>query len=114
LLKEFGPQRLLLGDSSLRPLPWAEPLLMRQARREGFAVLAGSDPLPLAGEERFWGRYASRSTGEGGLDLDIRPAATLRNLLQRGASRLSPCGRRGGLLETLTRLRRNQAVRFNP
>jgi hypothetical protein len=59
LLERFKPGELLLGDTLLRPALCPEPRLMREARRRGHAVLAGSDPLPLAGEEVFLGAYAT-------------------------------------------------------
>lgn len=48
---------LLIGDSSLRPAGWGEPRAMRLARERGIRVVAGSDPLPFAGEEVRLGSY---------------------------------------------------------
>ena len=45
---------------------------MRQARDRGFKIVAGTDPLPFAGEERGIGRYGvawSGDLGEYSLDL---------------------------------------------
>lgn len=42
---------LALCETSLRPLGWPTPLAIRRARRLGLPVLAGSDPLPVPGEE---------------------------------------------------------------
>lgn len=44
-------------DSALRPWFWPEPLFAI-ARRHGFRLLSGSDPLPGAGNERYAGRRA--------------------------------------------------------
>jgi hypothetical protein len=96
LLQRFNREELLLGDSSLRPGLWGEPLVMRQARRRGFAVVAGSDPLPIAGEERRLGCYATR----------LEPAPSLTP--QRGASFL-----RAALLAPGVR-RRHCGVRCTP
>ena len=57
LLAQFPPSKLLLGDTSLRPVFWPEPRPMRKERLAGRRVLAGSDPLPPAGEEDMAGRY---------------------------------------------------------
>ncbi len=73
LLDDFGPEELLLGDSSLRPQGWPEPAVMKTRR-----TLAGSDPLPFAGEEQQAGRYGIRMQ----LDFDEkRPVACLRAAL---------------------------------
>lgn len=47
-----------VGDSALRPWFWPEPLF-GEARRHGFRVICGSDPLPGKGGERAAGRYAT-------------------------------------------------------
>ena len=57
LLTEYEPGQVVIGDVLLRPGCWPEPLLMRTARRRGFMVLAGSDPLPLPNEEQWAGAY---------------------------------------------------------
>ncbi len=75
LVRDMGPERLLLGDSSMRPIGWPEPRLMRRSES---AVLAGSDPLPVSGEEDQAGRYGVRITGH--LD-EASPAESLRSLL---------------------------------
>lgn len=73
LLDEFGPEELLLGDSSLRATGWPEPRLMKMRK-----TLAGSDPLPFAGEEEQAGRYGIRMQ----FDFDeSRPVSSLRAAL---------------------------------
>lgn len=59
LLRRFQPGDLALGDTTLRPHGWATPFIMRAAHARGFCVLAGSDPLPHAGEECRPGSYHS-------------------------------------------------------
>jgi hypothetical protein len=73
LLDEFGPEDLLLGDSSLRPVGWPEPRAMKMRK-----TLAGSDPLPFAGEEEQAGCYGMRL--EINFD-DNRPASSMRAAL---------------------------------
>lgn len=88
LVREFGDERLCLGDSSMRPLGWPEPAQMRAA---ALGVLAGSDPLPVPGEEDQAGCYGVRITG----DFDqIAPAASLRDLLLSATTETSRFGRR--------------------
>jgi len=83
LLDTFPPDRLLLGDSSLRPSGWGEPLLMRKAARRGAHILAGSDPLPVPGEETQAARYAC------GWDAEFDPAQPVTSI--RAALRATSC-----------------------
>jgi len=104
LLELFRPGELLIGDTSLRPAPWPEPGLMRRARRSGLAVLAGSDPLPLPGEEIIAGSFATL------LEIDFdgqRPVASIRTALRTPGVRAERVGRRCGLLEAASRLRKH-------
>lgn len=82
LLARFGSS-LLLGDTALRPASGPEPPLMREARRRGVGVLAGTDPLPFPGEERLLGSYASVFAGT--LDPE-RPVDSARLLLRSAAA----------------------------
>ncbi|MGQ9661548.1 MAG: hypothetical protein ACUVWX_04315 [Kiritimatiellia bacterium] len=99
VLQQFGPQQLYLGDTTLRPQAWAYPPLMRMALGRGFKILAGSDPLPHSGEERFLGRYATLLDGE--FDRDD-PAGSFRSLL----AKTTPCakGRRCNFMTIVLRL----------
>ncbi|WP_052812761.1 hypothetical protein [Desulfonatronum thioautotrophicum] len=83
LLRTTPPGRFLLGDSAMRPAPGPLPRLMRLARDLGFGLTAGSDPLPLPGEEQLVGSFA--------LSTDTRfspdtPADLLRELLRKQPS----------------------------
>ncbi len=100
LIDTFGPQRLILGDSSLRPSLLPEPGLFGYAAAKGFTILAGSDPLPSRGDERFMGRYATLIGGD--VD-DVTPASSVRELLKLGPEGISICGRRGSIMEVLRR-----------
>jgi len=57
MLASYKPEQFFLGDTSLRPPLWSEPLLMKKAKLGGFIALAGSDPLPRWGEEEIIGTY---------------------------------------------------------
>ena len=106
LIGSSDPGRLLFGDTTLRPAIWGEPLLMRRARLRGFAVLAGSDPLPFAGEEVYMGRYVSVFRGD--FDLE-RPVSSVRGILAVGGLEPVLSGPRCSLPEVLLRLRKNAA-----
>lgn len=107
LIEEAAPGTLCVGDTTLRPRLWPEPRLLRRARQRGLPVLAGSDPLPFAGEERLLGTCVS--VAESSFD-PARPATSARNLLRGGAT-FAAAGRRNGVFEVCTRLWRNRAVK---
>jgi len=102
LLETFGPDQLLIGDSAMRPVFWPEPAPMRVARRRQYRLLAGSDPLPRAGDESQAGRYATL------VDAAFDPQAPARSLL---AALIAPAvplrriGSRCSLLEFPSRMR---------
>ncbi len=105
LLEQFGPEQLLLGDSSLRPQFSPMPPAMRWGLRHGFRLAAGSDPLPAYGEERFAGAYGFSL--ETGFDPE-RPAASVRAALQQGRP-LARFGRRRSWLQVARSLLRHAA-----
>lgn len=96
---------LLIGDSSLRPTLWPEPDLMTYAHQKGFHVVAGSDPLPVPGEEAYVGTYGIAC--EGDFD-EARPAASMKRLFLDPASEFMTRGRRCGPWEVFARLRRHK------
>ena len=108
LIDSLAPQDFILGDTTLRPTVWPEPALMRRGSEKGFRIVAGSDPLPFAGEEDWVGSYASLWTGS--MDVE-NPAAALKEILWNGkADRI---GRRGGAIPTVLRLFRNACSKRN-
>jgi hypothetical protein len=99
---------LLIGDSSLRPRAWPESRFMSLARSRGFRVVAGSDPLPFAGEERWIGGYAIVARG----DFDPEhPALSLRRLLLSPETRVTIAGRRRPFFSVIGRITRLVATR---
>ena len=108
LLRRFTPEQVLLGDTTLRPLGWGEPCLMRLARRRGYGVVAGADPLPFAGDERHMGTYGTWLPGE--LDPQ-RPVASAREALRQSRAGARLLGRRGDPLTVARRLWRNARAR---
>ena len=102
VLAAAAPGDLLVADSSLRPRGWPLPPLLRRARRRGIALVAGSDPLPAAGEEAHVGRYGV--TGAVSAAGDV--ASAVLGLLAGGAA--LPAGRRCGLARVLWRLARHR------
>jgi SAM-dependent methyltransferase len=65
------------GDNGGRPWFWPRPRQWLESQRQGLAVLSGSDPLPLPGDERRVGSFGSAFSGA------LPPGATGRDLLER-------------------------------
>lgn len=92
LLDLYTPDTLLLGDSALRPaVLWPLPFIMRRARRDGFSILSGSDPLPLRGAEITSGCFATCCVFPG--NEKLRPE-NIKNALMAGNGRLPSGGSR--------------------
>lgn len=101
LLEQFSPSQLLVGDSAMRPVFWPTPLPMQFARKRGYKILAGTDPLPADGEERVMGSYASL------LDAEFEPQTareSLRLALTDSSIIVKSVGRRSGVVEFLKRM----------
>jgi len=108
ILSTVKPTELSIGDTALRPQGFPKPLLMRKAERAGFAVLAGSDPLPVPGEEECLGSYGTL------LDAIVDESRPFSSILKalRGQGRI--VGRRHHLLKAAGRLIRNWATAHAP
>ncbi len=83
LLRASSPDRFLVSDSAMRPAPGPLPRLMRLARDLGFGLTAGSDPLPLPGEEQLVGTFAVSTKTRFSPDT---PADLLRDFFQEQPS----------------------------
>lgn len=101
----FSPDKLMLADNALRPYGWKEPSLIFKGKKHGFKVLAGSDPLPFAGEEQRIGSYCA-------LFLNIsewnntEPLASIYQILRETPSQ--PMGRRLSLPILILKLIKNK------
>ncbi|NIA28424.1 MAG: hypothetical protein GWP06_00755 [Actinobacteria bacterium] len=100
LLQEFKPKNLLISDTTMRPNVWPTPKIMAEAMQRGYKVIAGSDPLPFAGEENFLASYASIISGE--FD-DYRPIESFRSLLFDRMIPVTRCGTRSELFTFMKR-----------
>lgn len=111
-LQSADPEGLFVGDNGGRPVFWPEPALFAAAARRGVGLLSGSDPLPLAGEERRCGGFGTSLTGDCS---EQTPAADLHKALVEGKDELRPFGRRLALGQFFrTRLalqRRHRGIR---
>ncbi len=113
LVAECSPAQLLLIDTSLRPFGWPAPRLYGAARRQGRAVLAGSDPLPFADEEEIAGSYHCTFQIPS-FDDPARLVAPLKAALTSGSLPIEFGGHRGTPLAVLRRLRRNAQEKKKP
>jgi hypothetical protein len=99
------------GDNGNRPLFWPMPPLLERARREKRPILSGSDPLPLADQDRragsFGGWIHESEGGAAKLDPD-RPAAALTAMF-RGGGPWGEFGRGAGPIRFLRDQTRMQA-----
>lgn len=95
-VKTSDPSRVFVGDNGNRPALWPTPALFAATQTQGPRVLSGSDPLPLAGEERRVGSFGSIIHA----DLDPEtPARSMITVLADPRTRITPYG----TLQPLTR-----------
>lgn len=114
LIDQSAPGRFVIGDVTLRPLCWREPKLMARARKRGFKQVAGSDPLPFAGEESKIGQYGIIAMNEN-YD-ERRPVSSLRQFLRDPAMPVSVLGERDKFRVVYRRLKklRREKKRWMP
>lgn len=70
---------LMLCDTTLRPVGWPTPPQFLEAMRQGIPVMAGTDPLPMAGEEQEVGRFGVLFESAETLDTGEKLRAFLAN-----------------------------------
>ena len=102
-LAERHQENLLIGDSALRPLGWGEPEIMRQAKANNIAVLPGSDPLPLPGDEKHAGCYGF--IYQGSFDRD-KPLTSMKEIVATMPQAILPAGKRCSFINVAGRLLR--------
>ena len=108
VLERETPGSLLIGDTSLRPTLWADPDLMSFAHARGFNIIAGSDPLPFPGEEKYVGTYGVAC--EANFD-STNAAASMQRVLMDAGTKFVTRGKRCGVLEVMRRLQKNYAAK---
>lgn len=96
------PGAIALGDTTLRPTLWATPGLMTYGRELGHRVIAGTDALPVAGEERLLASYGTE------FDMPFDPEHPARSFVRaftEGDVAAKLIGRRSSAVEVFKRLR---------
>jgi len=68
--------------------------LVKQARKKGFPVIAGSDPLPFRGEEQGIGSLGFLIEGEFNPE---KPAQSLRDLMNNKGQDIQIIGKRNDI-----------------
>ncbi len=105
LISEYQPNEITFADVISRPLAYPLPSLMKLAQKKGFSILAGSDPLPFAGEEKYVGTYAISAVVNSEKNEDLK--TTLQQLLMTD-SHFKIVGKRLDPLNVILRLYKNQ------
>ncbi len=111
LINELKAGDFLIGDTPLRPYGWPTPHLMKLARNKGFTVVAGSDPLPFSGEEKWLGAYRTVARTKE----NLAPNELLHALKnQQYDVEWDNAGKRTHFFALLNRLRKNAASKKHP
>lgn len=93
-IHERSIDEIFIGETTLRNTLWPEPKLVKQARKKGFPIIAGSDPLPFLGEERGIGSFGFLI--EGTFDPE-QPAQSLRAMMHRNGKDVQIIGKRNDI-----------------
>ncbi|HEX9974423.1 MAG TPA: hypothetical protein VGD14_20310 [bacterium] len=90
-IQEKSNNEIFIGETTLRNTLWPEPKLVKQARKKGFPVIAGSDPLPFKSEEQGIGSFGFLIEGD---FYPKKPAQSLRDLMSRNKKDIQIIGKR--------------------
>ena len=101
LINEHTNSTLALGDTTLRPNIWCEPLLMRKGSKKGLSIIAGSDPLPLENEFLLIGSYCLLYDGP--FD-ETLAAESFKRIILGDFKKPRRVGKRSSLLGVIKRL----------
>jgi hypothetical protein len=93
-IKEKSIKEIFIGETTLRNTLWPEPKLVKKARKKGFPIIAGSDPLPFKGEEKGIGSFGFLIEGE--FDPEY-PAQSLRDLMSKDKKDIKIIGHRNNI-----------------
>lgn len=87
---EAARSSIVIGDNGGRPRGWSYVPQFRAAAENGVPILAGSDPLPIAGDEHRIASYGSLVTLPASLELDV----ALKEALLAPRARIAAAGQR--------------------
>lgn len=97
LAERYG-KSLIIGDSTLRPLGWPKPEIMRLPKGK---ILPGSDPLPMPGEEKYAACYGF--VYEGPFDVS-KPLTSIKEIIANHPEGIFSAGQRCSMLNVAGRL----------
>ncbi|MBP9837472.1 MAG: hypothetical protein KBC84_02040 [Proteobacteria bacterium] len=104
IINNSQENQIYLGDIASRPNLYPEPNLFELAKNKRISIVAGSDPLPISGEETLVGSYLTLMTSE---DNNLN-AKNLKNAFKRVENVV---GHRLSFLKVACRLYKNNQVR---
>jgi hypothetical protein len=102
LLDTYSANALVVGDISMRSRFGPPSTLLPYARKKGFPVLFGTDPLPSQADERLVGSFGSEISLTRSPDELLDSWATLKEILLSSGT-LRPCGARNSALQAARR-----------
>ncbi len=94
ILKTLEYPHLVIGDNSARPSLWVRPLIYRKGDKLGIPVIAGSDPLPLDGEDKKGGSYFFMVKGS--FD-PKKPLGSIKKILTSDIKEIKNLGKRDSI-----------------
>ncbi len=94
-IENNSPDEFYIGETTMRPTVWLKPKLIHKAEQKGFRVLAGSDPLPFAGEENGISSFGFIIEGE--FDPN-NPARSLKEIFSDFSKPVTLIGKRNNIL----------------
>ena len=101
LIRSYGNNELLVGDSSMRPTFFPQPALINEAISKGTSIIAGSDPLPFKGDEQYMGTYATLI--DGAIE-ESAPVTSVKNILRTSTNTsFRRTGNRCGIVSVIGR-----------
>jgi len=90
-IEENESDKFFIGDSTMRNTLWPTPKLVKKAKKKGFVMLAGSDPLPFSGEEKMISSYSFLIEGDFS---EKNPAESMRKILRENRGSIRIVGKR--------------------
>jgi hypothetical protein len=102
MMRTTPPERVTFGDIALRSAWGPYSPLLRRAKRSGFTVLLGTDPLPRDGDARLVGSFGVEFLVDGALSNGEQVLELIQTRFMEGAT-LRPWGARNSPISAFSR-----------